>query len=108
MSSLATSISVRPASDDAYSGGRGAWGLAIRSGRVVIGGGIIILILLLCLLTLPWSLRIYSKTNGEMARRSPRFIESPSFVDWTPNTPPAPTGWFGYDMLGRSTLARSL
>src|ERR1041385_3389701 len=105
MTSVALSISTQPLDADAYSQGRSAWGLALRSGRVIVGGGVILVVLLICISTLSWSLPIYSKTNGETARQGPGFVSktSPDQSRWQ-----HPAGWFGYDMLGRSTLARSL
>ena len=32
------------------------WGMALRSGRVAVGGGILLTVVLVCLVTLPWTL----------------------------------------------------
>lgn len=78
----------------------------LRNRRVLVGGGIMLLLLLLCVGTLPWTIRspsnahsvtgipLYLMQNDEMVRHPPRLwpIEA----------------WFGYDMLGRSVLARCL
>src|SRR4051812_30391940 len=73
------------------------WAMALRSGRVAVGGGILLGIVLLCLATLPWTL------HGK-----PGLYELPSSANV--RQPPAKvlTGWFGYDHLGRSMLARCL
>ena len=77
---------------------RSSWSVVARSGRVVVGGGVLLVIVLFCLATLPWTLRssssLYyaSQTAGE-ARGAPTSKVS---------------GWLGYDALGRSMLGRCL
>jgi oligopeptide transport system permease protein len=70
----------------------------MRSGRVIVGGGILLLVLGLCVASLPWTLRgspaVYSQQDGRLARQSPQL--------WPPHA------WFGYDALGRSIFARCL
>jgi oligopeptide transport system permease protein len=71
---------------------------AMRSGRVLIGGGILAVVLLMCLVTMVFTLNpdsrlYYNLQNPEMVRQGPSGQVQ---------------GWFGYDMLGRSLLARSL
>jgi oligopeptide transport system permease protein len=71
---------------------------AMRSGRVLIGGGILHLVLLLCLVTMALTLNTdsrlyYNAQHPEMVRQGPTVQVQ---------------GWFGYDMLGRSLLARCL
>jgi ABC-type dipeptide/oligopeptide/nickel transport system permease subunit len=74
------------------------WAHAMRSGRVVVGGGVLLVILLLCLGTLPWTLRgdpgLYAQISDTAARQPP---SRASIV-----------AWFGFDTLGRSVLARCL
>jgi ABC-type dipeptide/oligopeptide/nickel transport system permease subunit len=74
------------------------WAHAARSGRVVIGGGVLVFIMLLCIATLPWTLRgdpgVYADQNPNAVRAAPS-VKSP-------------IAWFGYDALGRSLLARCL
>src|SRR3954454_8604138 len=92
---------------------QGAWGMALRSGRVVAGGGVLLLILLLCLVPLPWALS--PETQGkppryeqqtDLARRPPRVgVPAENSIQKERITPAA---WFGYDMLGRSLLVRCL
>jgi len=76
---------------------RSSWSLVAKSGRVIVGGGVLLIILLFCLATLPWTLRsdsslYYAAQTGE-ARGAPTA---------------KPGGWFGYDALGRSMLGRCL
>ncbi|HEV2293442.1 MAG TPA: ABC transporter permease [Tepidisphaeraceae bacterium] len=86
---------------------------ALRSGRVLIGGGILLIVLLACVGTLPW-------TMGERAalyydRQTPASRFHPS---WAMNAHERVAaakaqlgpivGLFGYDNLGRSMLARCL
>ncbi|WP_428940883.1 ABC transporter permease [Fontivita pretiosa] len=71
----------------------------LGSGRVMIGGGIIVAIVLLSVLTLPWTLNrqsslYFNRQNADLARAAP--------------TSSSVAGWFGYDALGRSILARCL
>ncbi len=82
---------------------RSSWSFVWRSGRVMVGGGVLGIIVLLCLATLPWTLRsgsslYYAGQTGE-ARGAPRA---------TINNQLNPGGWFGYDALGRSMLGRCL
>src|SRR5687767_3804600 len=77
----------------------GRWRMAIRSGRVLAGGGIVLVILLMCLATMvytldPESSLYYARIYPEHVRQEPRSGEL--------------RGWFGYDVLGRSILARCL
>ncbi len=87
---------------------------------MAIGGGILLTMLLLIVGTLPWTMYAerrlqadgtvaygdpyYTKQRDEMARRPPSF-RSPGRDGVERVTP---EGWFGYDHLGRSVLARSL
>jgi oligopeptide transport system permease protein len=75
------------------------WRMALRSGRVLVGGWVLGVIVLLCLLTLPWTLggdpAPYERNVGANVRQPPLFEKNlPSL--------------FGYDALGRSLLARCL
>ena len=76
---------------------RSSWSLVAKSGRVIVGGGVLLIILLFCLATLPWTLRTDSSLYYASQTGDPRG---------------APTsksgGWFGYDALGRSMLGRCL
>src|SRR5438477_13115932 len=97
MTVMTPPIAARVAETAAELPARGAWHIASKSGRVLVGGGILLIILLLCLATLPWTLRsdsslYYAGQTGE-ARGAP--ISKMS-------------GWLGYDALGRSMLGRCL
>jgi oligopeptide transport system permease protein len=76
---------------------RSSWGVVARSGRVIVGGGVLLIILLFCLATLPWTLgsdsALYYAAQKYEARGAPV---------------PAVHGWLGYDQLGRSMLGRCL
>jgi oligopeptide transport system permease protein len=93
------------------------WAMAMRSGRVVIGGGILLAILLTCIVTLVWTLKhdgamYYDKQDARVVRFTP--LAGPvENADPTAVEPPhrldlRPVGWFGYDTLGRSIFARCL
>lgn len=73
-------------------------GRMLRSGRITVGGGILLAIVLACLLTMPWTLKeggafSYAKQYEDRVRLEPQ-------KDLI--------GIFGYDVLGRSILARCL
>jgi ABC-type dipeptide/oligopeptide/nickel transport system permease subunit len=72
--------------------------MALRSGRVAIGGGILLFVVLACLVTLPWTLRgnppAYERGGSADVRQRP--VVRPV------------AGWMGYDALGRSILVRCL
>jgi oligopeptide transport system permease protein len=77
---------------------RGLWSVITRSGRVVVGGGILAIIILLCLTTLFFTLNPksdlhYASQQSGQARLPPQKNLG---------------GWFGYDALGRSLLGRCL
>ena len=70
----------------------------LKSGRVVVGGGILLAITLLCVVTLPWTMRdtnaLYMNLqNADLARHPPGSSMAM---------------WFGMDTLGRSLLGRTL
>lgn len=69
------------------------WRQILRSRRAVIGGGLLLAMVLLCFSTLPWSLPRYEAMDPGRVRHPP---------EWHL------VGWFGYDNLGRSVLARCL
>jgi oligopeptide transport system permease protein len=76
----------------------GAWRRSLKSGRVLVGGGILLVIVLICILTLPWTTKddgplYYDLQNSALSRHPPA-----SGV----------AAWFGFDTLGRSMLGRSL
>ena len=78
--------------------GDALWRRVLRSRRVLIGGGLFLLIFLLCIVTLPMTLSqtssmYYDAQVGAMVRESPTG---------------RPSGWFGYDTLGRSIVGRCL
>ena len=87
-----------PTASAAADGSPRFWSLALRSGRVVVGGGVLLFILLACLATLPWTLR----------GNPPPYEHQSSPNVRQPPTGASPAGWFGYDALGRSLLARCL
>jgi len=71
----------------------------LRSGRVLVGGGILLAVLLVCLATLPLTLRDgsawgFDQQHAQMVRMPPALSPAAS--------------WFGHDNLGRSILARTL
>src|SRR5712691_3117410 len=74
------------------------WRQALRSNRVLIGGGILLGIVLLCLFTLIWTLHgdppMYTVQHDQNVLGPPQFRSL--------------AGWFGYAALGRSVLARGL
>lgn len=75
------------------------WRRVLRSGRVVVGGGLLLLVFLMCVCTLPWTAR----------PGNPLYYDQQDAT--TPLEPPhADTVrlWFGADSLGRSLLSRSL
>ena len=87
-------VEVRPAAEVDH-----LWKRVLRSGRVLIGGGILLLILLLSVITLPLTVRqgtrwYYDDQRQDFNRLPPRAV--------------AVSEWFGTDSLGRSILARSL
>ena len=76
----------------------GAWQRSLRSGRVVVGGGLLLTIVVICVVTLPWTLNdggaiYYDLQNPALNRLPP----AGSFARW-----------FGTDSLGRSMLGRCL
>jgi oligopeptide transport system permease protein len=73
------------------------WAVALRTGRVVVGGGVLLAVLLACLATLPWTLR---GDPPDYARQAAGDVRKPPAG--------APRAWLGYDNLGRSLLARCL
>ncbi len=77
--------------------GQSSWAMALRSGRVIVGGSVLIVIVLACLVTLPWTIR---------GKPAPYENQTSALVRLPPQSSPA--GWFGYDALGRSLLARCL
>ena len=75
------------------------WRRALRSGRVIVGGGLLLAIFLLCVVTLPQTMRagsrwFYDDEREDLSRQPPRVT--------------AVSEWFGTDSLGRSMLARCL
>ena len=72
----------------------GRWRQVLRSRRIMVGGGVLVAMMAVCLLSLFWTLGFYTVESDAMAREGPRI--------WPVSA------WFGYDMLGRSILARSL
>lgn len=72
---------------------------ALKSGRIVVGGGILIVVILACLASLHWTLNpqsslYYDQQNTALVRLPP---SSTQFSQW-----------FGMDYLGRSLLGRCL
>src|SRR4051794_28122843 len=78
-----------------------AWAMALRSGRVVIGGSILLAILVACVATLPWSLHTPQGGSAVYEQQENRTVRH------RPERRPV-AGWFGYDGVGRSLLARCL
>jgi oligopeptide transport system permease protein len=75
------------------------WARAMRSGRVVMGGGILAVIMLFCLATLAVTLRPSSSFYYDLQKSS---------LSRTPPKVWPPPAWYGYDGLGRSIFARCL
>ena len=75
------------------------WARALRSGRVVVGGGILLVIVLFCVATLAMTLSHSSSWSYEH-QDSARARIGPSLS--------SPVAWYGFDNLGRSILARCL
>src|SRR3982751_4328896 len=78
-----------------------AWAMALRSGRVVIGGSILLGILVACVATLPWTLHTPKGESAVYEQQENRTVRH------KPERQPV-KGWFGYDGVGRSLLARCL
>jgi oligopeptide transport system permease protein len=94
MSSIASIPSVTTPTERSSS----AWRI-FRSGRMLIAGGLLAAIVLAALFTLPFTVRSegtlsYNAQNAAAIRQPPGAA--------------SPQGWFGYDVLGRSLLARCL
>lgn len=72
-----------------------------RSGRILIGGGVLGTILLACLLSLPWTLHNRTALGYDNQRMDPSLVRQPPSSDelWR---------LFGTDNLGRSLLGRCL
>lgn len=91
-----------------------------RSGRIVIGGGLLLFMVLACLLTLPLtrgpgSALYFDRQNPRLARTRPqvdrvRFERDAKIVPetQTPSLLYHISLWFGTDTLGRSLLGRCL
>src|SRR4051812_14620782 len=91
------------------------WRSALRSGRVLVGGGVLLVTFLLCVLTLPWTLSpgsgfYYDKQNSSVVRFAPFTGSVPGAAIGSNQTQRdyRPIAWCGYDMLGRSIFARCL
>ena len=80
------------------------WALALRSGRVVVGGGILLAIMLVCASTMFFTLRRSSPLYYDLQDRT-RSLDNHQTV--VPKAWP-PKAWFGFDGLGRSIFARCL
>ncbi len=74
------------------------WWVALRSPRVLIGGGILLAILLLCILTMFFTLPEQSPLYYDLQNRESLY-QPPTWQF---------VSWFGHDQLGRSLLARCL
>jgi oligopeptide transport system permease protein len=77
------------------------WRRVLRSGRIVVSGGVLLLMLLLCVGTLPWTYFADSDPSSiYYDRQDPTLSKEP------------PAGglwrWFGTDAQGRSVLGRTL
>lgn len=101
MTTLAQPLSTLPPDDALAAPAEVAptpWGLALRSTRVRIAGGLLLVIILLCLGTLPWTMGgdppLYARNSGEDVRHPP--------------TADRLIGIMGFDSLGRPLLVRCL
>ncbi len=90
----------RPAREPSES----VWAYAMRSRRVVVGGGMLLFILLFCIATLPLTLSRSSSLYYDYQDRT-RSLDKPDSV--VPKAWP-PKAWYGFDGLGRSIFARCL
>ena len=72
---------------------------AMKSARILFGGGILLTIVLLCLITLPATLS--SHTAFYYDAQHPDLVRTAPVAEH-------PTQWFGMDTLGRSLLGRCL
>jgi oligopeptide transport system permease protein len=75
------------------------WQRVLRSGRVIVGGGILLAILLACVVSLPFTARpgtrwYFDDQRNDLTRMAPSTA--------------AVSEWWGTDGLGRSVLARCL
>ena len=103
-----TSGSVAPPADS-------IWRQAVKSRRVLIGGGILLATFLLCVVTLPFTLSsssslYYDKQDSSVVRFGPfqgSVAGAPIGSDLR-RRDLRPIAWMGYDMLGRSIFARCL
>ncbi len=112
MTSLTTpvsAVSASPAMPTVRSRSQSPWAMALRSGRVVVGGGVLLAIILACVVTLAWTVvRPTVVIDGEKTSQSaPYEAQDSTAVRKAPTFKPV-GGWFGYDNLGRSMLARCL
>lgn len=79
------------------------WRRARRSGRIVIGGGVLMLMVLVCVVSLPWT--VMAEKDGALPplhydRQNPaQAVQAPDA---------SLPMWFGTDKLGRSLLGRCL
>src|SRR5438477_13125643 len=100
MTALAANIAAEGLhADSAIAASDHAWRRIVRSGRVVVGGGILLLCVLVSVLTLPLTVDrdspwYFDAQNSDINRQPPQ--RSPA------------VRMFGTDTLGRSILARSL
>jgi len=76
----------------------GVWGRSVRSGRIVVGGGILLAIVLVCVVTVPLTSNPHSRFYFDLQNSS---------INRLPPTAELPR-WFGTDALGRSLLGRCL
>lgn len=75
------------------------WRRLRRSGRIVIGGGVLLLMVLACLLSLALTLNKKNSLYFDFQRPEMARVEPQAGQPWL---------WFGTDSLGRSLLGRSL
>ncbi len=83
------------------------WAIALRSGRVVVGGSVLLMILLLCVGTLWWTVP-GEPIPGTDSRMPGLFAAQDASAVRQPPSFSSPVALFGYDVLGRSILARCL
>lgn len=76
------------------------WRRGVRSGRTLVGGGILVVMVLACLLTLP----------ATASKSSALYFDAQNLlaVRQHPSLSGGPARWFGTDILGRSLLGRCL
>jgi ABC-type dipeptide/oligopeptide/nickel transport system permease subunit len=104
MSAVAGPISDHLSQGAVQAPSESVWAHALRSRRVIVGGGVLLAVLVVCAITLPLTLPraaplFYDHQNSS---RTLDKIETVTPKAWPPKA------WFGFDTLGRSIFGRCL